>query len=198
MVEPHKFCRVLAQARMLQRALTRRVVLSLLLVVLTAVSSPRRTLSAQGTELSEYQVKAAFVLNFLKFVEYPERSGDRSVLHVCVFGSPEVLKPFAGLNGKIAQGKPLLIHEFEAMGIVDTCDAIFISQSSKVSEERVLQAVGTRTVLTIGESSEFTAKGGVISFFSLDNRIRFKISTTQAQEQDLVLSSKLLALAVIE
>ncbi len=146
----------------------------------------------------EYQVKAAFIYNFAKFVTWPAQAfkGPSDPLVICVVGND----PFNGaleeaVRGKTIDGRPLAI---KVMGKVDAncpCQILFVSHSGA---KRSAAEVSSNGVLIIGESPGFAAKGGgVINFKLQDGRVRFEINPDAADRQQLHISSKLLSLADI-
>ena len=142
---------------------------------------------------TEYEVKAAFLLNFVKFVEWPDpkRSGP-APLSICVLGDD----PFGTALDQIVQGeringRPLVVKRLKKWR--DSCDAVFISRSEKDLPE-VLQQIAPR-VLTVGESSDFLTSGGMINFVVEDRRIRFDVNRGAAERGSVRISSRLLSVA---
>ena len=142
---------------------------------------------------TEYEVKAAFLLNFVKFIEWPDPKRSGAVpLSICVFGAD----PFGTALDQIVQGeringRPLVVKRLKKWR--DDCDAVFISRSEKDLPE-VLQQIGPR-VLTVGESSDFLTSGGMINFVVEDRRIRFDVNRGAAERGSVRISSRLLSVA---
>jgi hypothetical protein len=148
---------------------------------------------AQGP--TEYQVKAAFLLNFTKFVQWPPSAfPDRnSPLSICVLGSD----PFGSALDQILEGESVEGHKLTAKrvhaGFVSNCQALFVSSSEKDIPD-ILASLGPG-VLTIGDGESFIPEGGVIGFVLDHRRVRFDINTRAANRELLKLSSKLLSVA---
>jgi len=168
----------------------------LLLLMCFAVLPAR----AQGTGPGEYRVKAAFLYNFAKFVEWP---GGRSVpdstpFIIGVFGP----SPFRGELDEILRDKMVgsraidvrLIHSVEE---ALACQILFVAGSAGEELPQLLSAVEGKGVLTVGDAEDFADRGTVISFMIQDGKIRFSINTTAAAAAGLRISSKLLNLAQI-
>ena len=149
-------------------------------------------------EPDEYQVKAAFIYNFAKFVTWPAQAfkGPADPLAICVVGED----PFHGaleeaVRGKTIDGRPLAVKAIDKVESGCTCQILFVSHSGA---KRSLVEMFPNGVLIIGESPGFAAKGGgVINFKLQDGRVRFEINPEAADRQQLRISSKLLSLAEI-
>jgi hypothetical protein len=151
-------------------------------------------LGAQPAALSgeglEYQVKAAFLFNFLKFVEWPPASADVpwviGVLGRDPFGETLDLT----VRGKIVNGRNVDVRRYDKASDVRGCNILFIGRGD-------FERTGIPTqpgMLTVGESSGFLKAGGSISFYLEDNRVRFEIRPASARSAGLRVSSQLLKL----
>ena len=144
---------------------------------------------------SEYEVKAAYLYNFIKFVTWPEHAADDQPIELCVYGEDPfqvLLKPIADLK---AQGRPLkLRYPSERMDIAG-CDVLYISASESRSVEDLLARAHADKTLTVSDMKDFTRQGGMIGFVTIGNVIRFQINLAAARASDLRISSKLLELA---
>lgn len=157
-------------------------------------------LRAQEAPPSEYQIKAAFLFNFAKFVEWPAKAfaTPTSPLIIGVLGD----NPFGDdlertVRGKSVNNHPLVIRE-KLVSITDAtnCHVIFISSSESKQVPELLDAVRNTSVLTVSEMEHFTDAGGMINFVLEANKIRFQINDDAAKKAGLKISSKLLSLAV--
>lgn len=152
----------------------------------------------EGQE-KEYQLKAAFLFNFAKFVTWPESafSGRNAPLVIGVVG-PD---PFGAALEKTLEGKSIGERRIEVRRFDDARDAkkshiLFIARSNAERLAETIGALEGAPVLTVGEDEEFTLRGGIIRFLTLDNRIRFEANSESARKAGLGLSSQLLKLAV--
>lgn len=151
-----------------------------------------------GDASLEYQVKAAFLLNFLKFVEWPQ-DGAQAVkagapLIVGVYGE----NPFGAalestFSGKTVDGHPVQLRYCNTEEEAGTCHLVFVSNGRKLTP--LLENLQSKNVLTVGESGDFVRAGGVIRFVIDDERVRFEISLAAADRARLRISAKLLQLA---
>jgi len=156
-------------------------------------------IGAETKAPSEYAVKAAFLYNFTKFVEWPEDVlKDRDSLKICIFGT----NPFGNslektVEGKKAQSKPIkIIYTSEANDIID-CQMLFIASFNEKLKEEALTVVADLPVITVSDLPDFASNGGMIGFYFDNNRIRFEINRQTANDVDLSFSSRLLKIAHI-
>ncbi len=147
---------------------------------------------------SEYQLKAAFLFNFAKFIDWPPASfaGPQAPFAICVLGRD----PFGhalddNLQGKMVGNRPLAIRRLKDKTEARRCQMVFVSSSEGPHQAEILESLRGANVLLVGETSGFAAAGGTIEFMLEDNRVRFAINTDAADRAGLMFSSKLLALA---
>lgn len=171
----------------------RRVFL-LILIVLTAFGAG---VAADQKGPSEYQVKAACLYNFAKFVEWPSRSfTDETTLEIVILGE----NPFGDelrqmVEGKTAGQRALSIRFIEDTSEIDSCQILFICSSEADGLDDILKSLRDRPTLTVSDLEGFTETGGMIGFFMLDRKVRFEINLEVARQAKLEVSSKLLQVA---
>ena len=153
-------------------------------------------LHAQNT--SEYQVKAAFLFNFSKFLEWPpEALGPPDEPFVVgVIGND----PFGNnldeiIAGEIINDHPMIVKRFKSTGEIDKCHILFINMPGKTSE--VLDTLKGRSILTVSNDPDFNRYGGIIRFYTENDMIRLQINIGAAKAANLTVSSKLLRIAKI-
>ena len=169
-------------------------ILGLSLVWLLSVGNGR----AQESQPTEYQIKAAFLFNFAKFVEWPPAAFAEatSPMVIGVLGE----NPFRDdlertIQGKTINNRPLVIKEFRSPAEATNCHVLFISTSEKQRLPEILKSLHGTSVLTVGETDRFIETGGMINFVAEGNKIRFQINEVAAKSAGLKTSSKLLNLA---
>ena len=155
--------------------------------------------SSAQEQPSEYQVKAAFLYNFAKFVEWPaEVFADTNspivlgILGKNVFGN-ELEKTIRDrrVNNRLFQFK-----NFTSATEATNCQILFISPSEKDNFAKIINTLKNTSVLTVSEADGFIKAGGVINFVFENDKIRFQINDEAAKKARLKISSKLLSLAV--
>jgi hypothetical protein len=156
------------------------------------------TLSAQT--IDEYQVKAAFLYNFAKFVEWPALTfkTDKDPLRICVLGQ----NPFGnalveGVGGKTVVGRPLVVSDISDVNQGADCQILFIGSSERKRLRSIFAELRTMGVLTVGETEGFASQGGIVNFKLGGGRVRLEINIDAAAQAKLRISSKVLNLAQI-
>lgn len=187
--DPARGPRLLEQYR--TRQLFRRLVLFSMLVLISSVLS----IDVQA-QANEYQVKAAFMFNFAKFVEWPSDAfSDGEALVVGVVGAD----PFGGaldrLNGSTVNGRRLRVKRLRSGDNLRACQILFISSSEGRNLWKIMDSIRGSSVLTIGEMPQFNQSGGMIRFVIQNEKVRFEINAAAAGQARLRISSKLLALS---
>lgn len=157
-----------------------------------------KTVWAKSPTFEEYQVKAAFLYYFGKFVEWPEtafESANQSFV-ICVLGEDPFGKELdAVVRDKSINNRPVLVQRMQDVSDMGTCHLLFVSASEQENISEVLRAIKWGGVLTVSEASQFIEKGGNIQFLFQDNKVRFVINVTSAERAGLKMSSQLLKLA---
>lgn len=152
--------------------------------------------SAHATIRSEYEVKAAFLYNFTRFVSWPDTAHASRHLEVCIFGDDpfgDLLNP---IRGRKSQGRELqLRYPDEAAGLAG-CDVLYIGQTHPRNLDELLELAQDRGMLTVSDLPDFVRKGGMVGYVKQGNVIRFEISLKAATEAGLTINSRLLELAV--
>jgi hypothetical protein len=180
-----------AQRRVIAQRLPK---ILMLLLLLGSFGIPCLRVSAQAP--NEYRVKAAFILNFARFIEWPSDAyGGGSWLVVGIVGDDPFGGSFDQLNGNIINGKRIAIKHLKATDYLKGCQILFVSSSERGRLGKILESVRGGSVLTIGELTQFNQAGGVIKFVIQDDKVRFEINTGAAGQARLKVSSKLLALS---
>jgi len=167
-----------------------------LILLLGTVPSAR----SQGPTFDEYQVKAAFLYNFAKFVEWPAGTFANATdpIGICVVG----FNPFGSTLQDMVQGKKLGDRAFVVRRLPDTqnadkCQILFIGAVEWKRIHAMPEGLQRHGVLTVGETDDFTALGGIIGFKLDGARVRIQIAPETADRAKLRISSKLLNLAEI-
>ena len=149
--------------------------------------------------LTEVQVKAAYVYNFVKYVEWPAGAfaTAQSPVVLCVAAGDGLRGALAAIDGKQAQGRALQLRRAVRPDEFRSCHILFVPESEERVAGELLRKAGSLPVLTVGEHDGFAAAGGVIGFVVRDDRVQFEINPDAAARADLKVSSRLLQLATI-
>jgi hypothetical protein len=147
---------------------------------------------------TEYQVKAAYLYNFGKFVEWPARvTASDSSFNICVLGQSPFDSTFGTtIAGESIKGKNVLLKRIPRAQDAIGCHILFISSSEETRLKEILVALDKASVLTVSDMPQFTRRGGMIQFVMEANRVRFEVNLTSAERTGLTLSSQLLKVAI--
>lgn len=152
---------------------------------------------AAAQTAGERDVKAAFLYNFTRFVEWPGNAAPGAEpFRLCVVADAAMRRTIAQtVTGEAVNGRPILVTEPQRPQDAQRCQILFVGRSEWRRASRFLDAVRNRPVLTVGESTGFRDRGGVIEFVLEENRVRFDVNLESAQRSRLKLSSNLLRVA---
>jgi hypothetical protein len=178
----------------------RRSIVSITLLCLSAGAGMWQQIEPRANAASppalEYQVKAAFLLNFTRFVEWPASAftAPASPFGICILGRD----PFGQalddeVRGEFEDGHPITILRLAEPPAPRTCQLVFISADSR-NVPKILTALGAG-VLTVGDGETFLRDGGIIGFVVENRRVRFDIDQKAAEAAALKVSSRLLSVA---
>ncbi|HVN80197.1 MAG TPA: YfiR family protein [Terriglobia bacterium] len=158
------------------------------------------TAPADSPAFSEYQVKAAFLYNFARFVEWPSNAfpDAQAPILLGVIGED----PFGGaleqvIKGKTVNGRELVLKRLTRQQDLKGFHMLFVSSSEARHLSQIMESLKGKCVLTIGETEGFAQTGGVINFTLEENKVHFEINVDTAERAHLKISSKLLALAKV-
>lgn len=166
-----------------------------LLILLCGMLVAAQCANAQEAGPTEYQVKAAFLYNFAKFIEWPADTG--GTLNLCLLGEDNFGRDIDDIEGKTAAGKVLSVRRIKSVHEVRKCRMLFIASPENEQLDSVLAAAQGLNILTVGDTNGYAERGVVINFYKEQNKIRFEINKAAAARSGLKISSKLFGLARI-
>jgi hypothetical protein len=157
---------------------------------------PAGTAAAQ----SEDQVKAAFLFNFVRYVEWPDEVFDQSEskVKICMFEA----EAFGSVVSQIVSGKSvgdrkLEVESIENLEEVEGCHLLYLGSQTGEKHLELTSMLASAPIFTVSDSAGFAERGGMANFFRADNKMRFEMNPTAAKEARLKISSRLLRLARI-
>jgi hypothetical protein len=167
------------------------VLAGVLMLVVTGLGWRALTLAA--AEVSDAQVKAAFLMNFAKFVEWPAHS--EGPLVICIAADDA----FADIATETVRGRNFNGRQFQVSRLASRddpsgCNVVFVGAIPPEDAAELMQRV-RGPVLTVGETARFLRDEGMVRFYVERNRVRFQISQKNAEAKGLRISSRLLMLA---
>lgn len=183
-----------SERRLWPRALRSLCVRTFLLFIPFAVFA----LSLYGQQKpTDYQVKAIYLYNFGKFVQWPAGVSDKDTdFTVCILGQD----PFgaaldAALAGAAIGGKPVTAKRISSLDVSAHCRILFLGSTEANRLRKIMEALDKEAVLTVSDIPEFSRHGGMIEFVTEESRVRFEVNLDAAQQAGLTLSSELLKVA---
>lgn len=182
----------------------RKTVLILLLclgwVSFFAARASELVTSADAAELvsQEYQVKAAFLYNFARFIDWPAGALEKAngVFVIGIVGED----PFGSdidelFHGKTINNLPIEVRRYPDIQSIGYCQILFVNVSSGNAMGKVIGRVEDRNTLTVGDSASFVQNGGMVGFVIEDRKVRFEINKDAVDRAGLHVSAQLLKLA---
>jgi hypothetical protein len=151
---------------------------------------------AQAKAPVEPHVKAAFLYNFVKFVEW---SGDHAEgpVTVCVAGSPAVAESLKTATQQRADERAIAVVQVSADAMPKACHVVYVADADEQVARRWLALLHGSTAFSVSDCERFATLGGIANFFVQDGRLRFAINVDAARRAGLRISSRMLALARI-
>lgn len=154
--------------------------------------------SAAPTAVSEYDVKAAFLFQFTRFVQWPAESfsAPDAPLLICVLGR----NPFGSSlhdisRGETADSHDLVVRSHDRVEDLDECHIVFVGGTDAATAAKALEHLAGKRVLTVSDTADFAQRGGVIGFVNVDGKLRLQVNRGAAEASQLRISAKLLRLA---
>lgn len=144
---------------------------------------------------NEEDLKAALLLNFVKYTELPKTAEADAAIAIGVVGQPELLGSLQTLvQGKLVHGRAVQARVVKTAADVRQCTLVFFGGADAKQLAELLEPNVDQPVLLVGESQHFLARGGVVNLFQMDGRLSFEVSLKALARTKLNVSSKLLRL----
>jgi len=177
---------------MLRRTVTPLILWGLLLLGAAA---------SRGDTPKEYQVKAVFLFNFCRFIEWPETAFEstNAPLVIAILGTD----PFGDaldqvVLGETVNGHPVLVDRYRSVSALKPCHILFIAKNEEAHLADIFRAVGSTPTLTVSEIKDFARDRGIVRLYTNpENKIRVKINVDNAHTAGLKISSKLLTVSEV-
>ncbi len=168
------------------------LLMTMLLSVTNSVADTEQTDTAM-----EYKIKAAFLLNFAKFINWPEESfvGDNQHFKICVLGDNEFGPALEAMKSRSVGNRKIDLQYVDNVLQAESCHLLFISASERDNLETIQTTLGDHAVTTVSDITGFASSGGIIEFVTRDNKLTFNINLRRARERGLEIPSALLNLA---
>lgn len=145
-----------------------------------------------GETASEGQLKAAYLVNFLKYIEWPT---GRQTATICLFGRDNLSPYLASYEGKLVSGRELKIKRIASPELLAECQLLFISDAEEARFPAVLRWTDRQPILTVSDMENFAREGGSVALIRADGRLQFDINNDSLSRNNLKPSSQLMRLA---
>ncbi len=145
-------------------------------------------------EFDEYEVKAAFLGNFLKFIDWPKKDREGSNYRICIYGSDPFGQYTENIETTKIRGKPVQVKRLSALKAVNECSVLFISSSERRRVSSVLDAVRDLDVVTVGDTEGYAKQGVMFNFYIEASKVKFEINLASIKRSRIYVSSQLLKL----
>jgi YfiR/HmsC-like len=152
---------------------------------------------AFAQSLEEQTVLAALALNIVRFTAWPSETQVKNAIDFCVVGDNVVQQSFASIDNKTVGDKTLHIINLTRLRNFEQCHALYISGLEQNVLLQIFIEIKNRPLLTIGESYDFAAQGGMIGLENVDGKINLHVNLPTAHGAKLNISARLLKLAKI-
>ena len=164
------------------------------------------TANAESEQDSEYNVKAAFVYNFIKFIDWPENKlSDENTIGIGIIGENPFGEAFDPIENKQIRNKKIVIKLFKSLeeskltskqvDNIRKCYVLFVCKSEKKQFKKIIDLIKEYNVLTVGDTSGFLESGGIIDFLIENQKVCFEVNNYNAKQAKLNIRSQLLRLA---
>ena len=168
------------------------------LALFVAVGFAGASVGSETRPPTEYEVKAAFIYNFARYIQWPKESDTNKPFVIAVIGKD----PFGvalddAVSGQKVQGRPVVIKRFTKIEDAPNCDILFVCASESDRLHQIFGVLHQAPVLTIGDIDRFAELGGMINLRTEDNRIRFEVNVQAIGRAGLKAGSQILRLARI-
>jgi hypothetical protein len=153
---------------------------------------------SHGQAISEYQVKAAYLYNFAKFVEWPTETfkANTDPIRLCILNDRALETQLDQIvKGRNIAGHPIVVAPVKSGEQSRGCQVLFINSAQNSQTPQIVDVLKGSSVLTVGESKGFIEEGGIINFVLQGDQVRFQINHKAAIQAGLHMSSRLLSLA---
>jgi len=170
-------------------------VLLSLVIGFSAIGFPGQAKAAEEAA-SEYAVKAAFLYNFTKFVEWPAAAfvSEQQPFFLCILGADPFGAALDAVAGKPVGSRKIELRHLKAAEQAGTCQIVFVAAGEAWSGNRLLDG---KAILTVSDAPGFASRGGVIGFVVVEGHVRFEINPMAAARANLTIKSQLMRLATI-
>lgn len=155
-------------------------------------------ISSAGHPPPEYAVKAAYIYNILRFVDWHQNPEFTTLedINICVLGKNIFGKHLEPIESKEIEGKSLRIIHKHNIEQTQDCQLVFVSDQQAYPPDAISSVIGDKKIIVVGDDLKFVEKGGMFSFFVQDNKVRLAMNKSSLEKSGVHVSSLLLEVCV--
>ncbi|RDH82354.1 MAG: DUF4154 domain-containing protein [endosymbiont of Galathealinum brachiosum] len=144
----------------------------------------------------EYQLKAAYLLNFARFIYWPDQVIEsRDYFNICVIGDSPFEESLDRLSNKKIKNKKIKIKYSQDFERENYCHIVYISDGNKNKYREIINKINGEPILTVSDIDDFANYGGMIGFIRVKNKIKFEINVEKSTKSNIKYRSQLLEVA---
>lgn len=164
------------------------------IIVITLLTFSLLSCSSQA---GEAQLKAAYLLNFARFVYWPETAFENSkdIIYLCLYKTCPIEKSLRGLSNRTIQNKKISIEVVNTIDELEKCHVVYFSKENEQDNILIMPRLKDRMLLTVSDSPGFFETDGLIEFVEQQGKIKFKINVTKSKNRGITYRSQLLEVA---
>ncbi len=170
------------------------------LALACVLSMPFTFASSRASAQSEDQVKAAFLFNFVRYVEWPSEvfENDGADVKICMLDADAFGRVVTQIvSGKSVGDRKVKIESIRSVDSARDCHLLYVGSPARETLSDLVSTLASAPVFTVSDAEGFAEGGGMANFFRADNKIRFEMNPGAAKKAKLKISSRLLRLAKV-
>ena len=153
-------------------------------------------ISAQ-TVSKEDNLKAAFIYNFTKFIQWPDFDSI-DTFHITVLGNSPVINPLKKLEGtKQVKKKDIIVNQISNISELEKAQILFISEQETQYLDAIIEQLKNRKILIVSDSEGMAEKGASVNFVLIGGKLKFELNSTVVENAGFKVSSQLQKLAIV-
>ena len=178
----------------------RPLIIGILFLLLSA-PLPHAAAGDTSAPTKESLIKAAYLLNFARFTQWPDDAFSRANAPVVigVIGTTPLRKALPSITQKKVQKRPLIIRDIKKAEDLKNCHILFVGENLQLYDglDELFKRLVMQPTLTVSSRPEFSLNGGMLNFVLIQNKIRFEVNLKNIQRANLSMSSRLLKIATV-
>ncbi|MDD4975689.1 MAG: YfiR family protein [Bacteriovorax sp.] len=153
---------------------------------------------AWAVEALEHEIKATYLYNFAKFIDWPEGKLEKDPIYLCIMGKESLKSSLERLAmGKSIKNRPLHVRQLDSIDEIKSCHILFIGAAASKNLPEILRKLRFEKVLCVGDTPDFIEQGGQIQFFVNENKVGFEVNLPAVKQAGLKIDARVLNIAKV-